>query len=67
MIEQQAINLFLHSDRQLRSGWWVVIFFLVLAAILTLILFLAQRSGSEASIGLQALILLYQWKQKYGT
>jgi membrane protease YdiL (CAAX protease family) len=58
MIERKVINPFFNSEHQLRSGWWVLIFFLVLAAILTPILFLAQRSGREVSISLQAVIIV---------
>jgi uncharacterized protein len=62
MIERKVINPFLNSERQLRSGWWVLIFFVVLAAFLFPILFLAQQSGWEVPIGLQAMIIaLASW------
>jgi uncharacterized protein len=57
MIERKAINPFLNCGRQLRSGWWILIFFLVLAALLFPILFLAQQSGWKIPFGLQAIII----------
>ena len=52
------INPFLNSARQLRNGWWILIFFLVLAAILVPVLLLAQKNGMDVTIGLQAVILI---------
>lgn len=51
-------NLFLNSDRQIRNGWWIVIFFLVLAALLVPTMISAQQNNMELSIGVQALIVL---------
>ena len=52
------INLFLNSERQLRNGWWILIFFLVLAAFLVPVLIAAQANNMEVSIGRQAIIIL---------
>lgn len=52
-----TFNPFLNSDRQLRNGWWIAIFFLVLAAVLAPALLLAQESNKEVSLGLQAVII----------
>ena len=52
------INLFLNSERQLRNGWWILIFFLVLAAFLIPVLIAAQANNMEVSIGRQAIIIL---------
>lgn len=52
------INPFLNAERQLRNGWWILIFFLVLAALLTPTLLIAQHNAAEVSIGLQALLVV---------
>ena len=52
------INPFLNSDRQLRNGWWILIFFLVLAVFLMPVLFTAQKNNMEVSIGIQAIIIV---------
>ena len=52
------INLFLNSERQLRNGWWILIFFLILAAFLIPVLIAAQANNMEVSIGRQAIIIL---------
>lgn len=53
-----TINLFLNSERQLRNGWWILIFFLVLAALLVPALITAQQNNMEVSMGAQATIVL---------
>ncbi len=53
-----SINPFLNSERQLRNGWWILIFFLVLAAILFPALLTAQQNSMDVSIGLQAVIVV---------
>ncbi len=53
-----SINLFLNSERQLRNGWWILIFFLVLAAILFPALLAARQNSMDVSIGLQAVIIV---------
>jgi hypothetical protein len=35
-------NLFVNADRQLRSGWWILIFLLVFASLLLPMLIAAQ-------------------------
>lgn len=52
------IDPFLNSKRQLRNGWWILIFFLVLAALLIPVMIGAQRNNMEVSIGMQALIVM---------
>lgn len=64
-----SINPFLNSERQLRNGWWILIFFLVLAAILFPALLTAQKKSMDVSIGLQAVIvvlasLVCQWLRR---
>ncbi len=51
------INPFLNSERQLRNGWWILIFFLVLAAFLVPTMITAQQNNVEVSIGVQAMIV----------
>jgi predicted secreted protein len=46
-----SINPFLNSERQLRNGWWILIFFLVP------ILVVAQQNSTDVSVGLQAVII----------
>ena len=53
-----SINPFLNSERQLRNGWWILIFFLVLASILMPALLVAQQNSMDVSIGLQAVIIV---------
>ena len=53
-----SINPFLNSERQLRNGWWILIFFLVLAAILFPTLIVARQNSMNIPIGLQAVIVM---------
>jgi membrane protease YdiL (CAAX protease family) len=57
MVHQKSINLFLNTEHHLRNGWWILIFFLVLASILVPILLVAQQNAMEVTIGLQAVIV----------
>lgn len=52
------INPFLNPERQLRNGWWILIFFLVLAAFLVPTLIVAQQNATDVSIGLQVLLIV---------
>jgi uncharacterized protein len=52
-----TFNLFLNSERQLRNGWWILIFFLVLAGFLVPAMVAAQKNNGGVSIGLQAVIV----------
>lgn len=52
------VNPFLNSERQLRNGWWIVIFFLILAMFLVPVLITAQKNNMEVSMGAQALMIL---------
>lgn len=58
MLERKASNYFINSDRQLRSGWWILVFFLLLAVFLVPIILQAQQTGKEVSIGLQAILIV---------
>jgi uncharacterized protein len=51
------INPFLNPERQLRNGWWILIFFLVLASLLVPAMLLAQQNHTDVSIGMQAVII----------
>lgn len=55
--ERNVYNPFLNSERQLRSGWWILLFFLFLAFLLLPIIFISQQAGKEVSIGLQAILI----------
>ncbi len=55
-------NPFLNSKRQLRNGWWILIFFLTLAAILIPTLVVAQQHSMDVPIGLQfVIVMLASW------
>lgn len=49
---------FLNSQRQLRNGWWIGLFFLLLAALLAPALLLARHYGMELSPLTQSVIVL---------
>ncbi len=53
-----SLNPFINSERQLRNGWWILIFFLVLSVILFPALIVAQQNSTDVSIGLQAIIIM---------
>ena len=52
------ISTFLNSERQLRNGWWILLFFLGLASILVPTLLIAQQHDMDVSISWQAAIIL---------
>ncbi|RIK29036.1 MAG: hypothetical protein DCC56_14340 [Anaerolineae bacterium] len=52
------VNPFLNPERQLRNGWWILIFFLVLVLLLFPTLQTAQQNNKEVSIGWQAVIVI---------
>ena len=52
------INPFLNSERQLRNGWWILMFFLVLASLLVPTLIATQQNSMEVSMELQAIIIV---------
>ncbi|AOS45587.1 CAAX amino terminal protease self- immunity [Lacunisphaera limnophila] len=51
------LHPFYNAERQLRNGWWIALFFLVLAALLIPALLLAQEAGTELSPLHQAAIV----------
>jgi len=51
-------SLFLNAERRLRNGWWILIFFGVLAAILLPLIVSAKSSGSAVSPIQQAAVVL---------
>ncbi|MBL8102840.1 MAG: CPBP family intramembrane metalloprotease [Anaerolineales bacterium] len=52
------INPFLNSERQLRNGWWILVFLMVLVAFLLPVIIVAQQNNEEVSISTQALIIM---------
>ncbi len=42
-----AINPFFNAERRLRNGWWIALFFLLMAAMLVPRIILAQRDGEK--------------------
>jgi uncharacterized protein len=64
-----TVNPFLNSERRLRNGWWILIFFLVLAAFLVPTILMAQENHEVVSMGRQAFIialasLIGQWLRR---
>ena len=51
-------NPFLDADRRLRSGWWIGIFFAVLAGLLLPLILLARERGAEVSPVQQLVVVL---------
>jgi hypothetical protein len=51
------ISTFLNSERQLRNGWWILLFFLGLASFLVPTLLIAQQHERDVSISWQATII----------
>jgi CAAX protease family protein len=52
------LSVFKSSDRQLRNGWWVAIFFLVLAAITFPMILLSQYYKIGITIIYQVVIVI---------
>lgn len=52
------MKFFLNTSNELRSNWWVAIFFLVLASITFPLIFLSRRQGWEITITHQAVIVV---------
>jgi membrane protease YdiL (CAAX protease family) len=51
------INPFVDSQRRLRQGWWIAVFFLVLGAILAPLLVMTRREGTQVSVMEQAVVV----------
>jgi membrane protease YdiL (CAAX protease family) len=49
---------FLNTQRRLRSGWWIAIFFVVLAALLFPLLLLSRGEGASPPVWQQALVVI---------
>ena len=49
-------NPFLNASRQLRNGWWILIFFLLMAAMLFPLTFWVKQNGGEVEMWQQALL-----------
>jgi hypothetical protein len=39
------MNPYLNRHRQLRNGWWILVFFLVLGALLTPLIVISKQHG----------------------
>lgn len=52
------LNPFLNSEQQLRNGWWILMFFIALAAFLVPVLLIAQKSNMEVSMDIQTVIIV---------
>ncbi|UPT61433.1 MAG: hypothetical protein M0D54_13485 [Hyphomonadaceae bacterium JAD_PAG50586_4] len=57
-ISPHVINPFINSHRRLRSGWWIAIFFVVLAALLFPLLLFSRGEGASPPIWQQALVVI---------
>lgn len=52
-----TINPFLNSEKQIRNGWWILMFFLLVGLTLMPALLVAQQNAKDVPIGLQAAII----------
>jgi uncharacterized protein len=52
------MNIFLNTQQQLRSIWWVAIFFLILAAFTFPLIIIAQQYGLQITITQQAIVVI---------
>lgn len=52
------INPFINSHRRLRNGWWIAIFFVVLATLLFPLLLVSRGEGASTPIWQQALVVI---------
>jgi membrane protease YdiL (CAAX protease family) len=52
------INPFISTSGNLRNGWWIAIFFVVLTALLLPLIFLGRASGTPPPIWQQALVVI---------
>lgn len=57
-ISAHVINPFINSHRRLRSGWWIAIFFVVLAALLFPLLLFSRGEGASPPIWQQAFVVI---------
>lgn len=53
-----STNIFIDSSRQLRNGWWIAIFFLIMATMLLPLTFWMRQQGSEIAMWHQAVLSL---------
>jgi membrane protease YdiL (CAAX protease family) len=53
-----STNIFLNSERQLRNGWWILIFFLIMASMLFPMLLMARQNGGDLAIWKQAIMVV---------
>ncbi len=68
-IPAMALNPFIDAEHKLRNGWWIAIFFLVLAALLFPLLMLARNNNTDLPLVQQAGVvilasLICQWFRK---
>ncbi len=64
-----SLNPILNAERKLRNGWWIAVFFLVLAAMLFPLLMLAKNNHTDLPLIQQAAVvilasLICQWLRK---
>ena len=52
-----STNIFFNAERQLRNGWWIPIFFLIMAGMLFPMLMLARQNGENLEIWKQAIVV----------
>lgn len=52
------MNIFLNAQNKLREGWWVLIFFLVLASLLVPLIILSHEQAFEVTLVHQLIIIL---------
>lgn len=52
------MNIFVNSRRELRNGWWVAVFFVVLAAMLFPLIVFTKERGATLPVEVQAVIVV---------
>lgn len=53
------VNIFRDTNGHLRNGWWIAIFFLIMAVMLIPLTILARQSGNEIELWQQAILSLF--------
>lgn len=53
-----STNVFFDHNRQLRNGWWIAIFFIIMAGLLFPMMMLAQQNGTDLAIWKQAILVI---------
>lgn len=53
-----STNVFFNRERQLRNGWWILIFFIIMASMLIPMLILARQNSADFELWKQAILVM---------